>query len=97
MGGRHESPTDKANEVIRHLVAAAEAMMTPTTERKAVAMIHTMLALVKIAQTDPQLRAFDLVMRELDRRKKDSPDEADHAGTASAHSGESEPPPEEGG
>lgn len=60
---RHVSPTENANEVIRHLVAAAECMLLPTTERKAAATIHAAMALLKIAQSDPNMTALDLTLK----------------------------------
>lgn len=72
---QHERHLDAAR---RHLTLAAHALLTPSTEGKADAILFAGLALLDLAKSDPEERALESVIATCERartadarRKKD--------------------------
>ena len=70
-------PSDmRIQQAIGHLGRAADQLSLATPERKATAMLYAGLALLAIAESDPEERSLDLAVGVLKRIKEDE-DEAD--------------------
>lgn len=51
------NPKDRVDEAIRCLIRATEALLMPTVERKAEAIVWMGIALVHVANSDPDEKA----------------------------------------
>lgn len=63
----HDHHVDQA---LRCLIQASEALLTPTSDGKASALIYSGLALLHIAKADPDQKAANLVLPLLEKLKR---------------------------